>query len=67
MDQINLMRRIVKAQYYYPEFTSGLSLESQGLDKVLFHWKDLTSRLLSNNPAERIGNLSGGIEDIIGH
>eukprot|EP00581_Thalassiosira_minuscula_P006926 CAMPEP_0183703174 /NCGR_PEP_ID=MMETSP0737-20130205/1013_1 /TAXON_ID=385413 /ORGANISM="Thalassiosira miniscula, Strain CCMP1093" /LENGTH=964 /DNA_ID=CAMNT_0025929889 /DNA_START=494 /DNA_END=3388 /DNA_ORIENTATION=- len=67
MDQISLMRRIVRADYQYPDFCSGLSPNSQGLDKVLFHWKDLTYRLLRNNPADRLGNLSGGIEDIIGH
>ena len=67
MDQINLMKRIVKADYRYPEFCSGLNPQSQGLDKVLYDWKVLTFRLLSNNSTERLGNLSGGIEDIIGH
>ena len=34
---------------------------------MLFDWKVLTYQLLQNNAAARLGNLSGGIEDIIGH
>lgn len=67
MDHINLMKRIVKADYKYPEFCSQLSPNSQGLDKTLFGWKDLTNQLLQNNAAERLGNLQGGIDDILSH
>jgi hypothetical protein len=67
MDQLSLMKRIVQVRYHHPEFCSGLSPQSQGIEGFLFNWSDLTHQLLKNNPAQRLGNLSGGIQDVIGH
>lgn len=67
MDQLSLMKRIVQVKFQHPEFCSGLSPQTQGLERFLFYWSDLTDKLLKNNPAQRLGNLSGGIQDVIGH
>lgn len=67
MGQMALMKRIVKADYQFPEFCSEISPQSRNLDSFVVDWKDLTSRLLVNNASERLGNLSGGIGDITGH
>mmetsp|Transcript_14504 Transcript_14504/g.31475 ORF Transcript_14504/g.31475 Transcript_14504/m.31475 type:complete len:966 (+) Transcript_14504:148-3045(+) len=68
IDQFSLLKRIVKAQYEFPEKVGKLSTDSSdGLDKALCHWKDLISRLLKNKSVERIGNLRNGVEDILDH
>lgn len=67
MGHMALMKRIVKADFQYPELCSDSSLQSRALGSFLVDWKDLTSRLLKNNAAERLGNLSGGIKDITSH
>ena len=67
MDQLSLMKRIVQVKFQHPEFCSGLSPQTQGLERFLLNWSDLTDKLLKNNPAQRLGNLAGGIQDVIGH
>ena len=68
IDQLSLMKRIVKAQYTFPDELDALSSGSgSGLDDALCHWKDLVSRLLKNRSLERLGNLRNGVDDILDH
>jgi len=68
VDQMTLLKRIVRAQYTFPDKIAKLNPDSSnGLDKTLCHWKDLISRLLQPKAVERIGNLRNGIEDILDH
>ncbi len=68
IDQLSLMKRIVKAQYTFPDELDALSGGSgSGLDDALCHWKDLVSRLLKRNLVERLGNLRNGDDDILDH
>jgi len=68
IDQLSLLKRIVKAQYTFPDELAALSSGSgRGLDDALSHWKDLVSRLLKNRSLERLGNLRNGIDDILDH
>lgn len=68
LDQLSLLKKIVKAQYSFPAKIDELSPDSaNGLEKALCHWKDLISRLLKPRSVERLGNLRNGIEDILDH
>lgn len=68
LDQMSLLKKIVRAQYTFPGKTAKLNPDSSNvLDKTLCHWKDLISRLLTPKAMERIGNLRNGIEDILDH
>lgn len=67
-NQMELLRKIVKAEYKLPSLLDKLCPEdSNGLDKALCHWKDLVLRLLKPRSVERVGNLCNGIEDIFDH
>jgi protein kinase A len=68
IDQLSLLKRIVKAQYTFPDKLAALSSGSgSGLDDALSHWKDLLSCLLKRNLVERLGNLRNGADDILDH
>ncbi len=68
LDQLSMLKLIVKAQYNYPTKIAQLSSGSgSGLNDSLCHWKDLVSRLLKSKMVERIGNLRNGICDILDH
>mmetsp|Transcript_21959 Transcript_21959/g.46336 ORF Transcript_21959/g.46336 Transcript_21959/m.46336 type:complete len:332 (+) Transcript_21959:37-1032(+) len=68
LDQMSLLRKIVKANYKFPLEMAKLSPDSgSDIDKAICHWKDLVSRLLKPKNVERIGNLRNGIEDILDH
>ncbi len=67
-DQLSLLKRIVKAQYTFPDELAAPSSDSgSGLDGALCHWKDLVSRLLKKKPLERLGNFRNGVNDILDH
>lgn len=68
LDQMSLLKKIVKANYTFPAMIDELSPgSSNGLEKALCYWKDLISRLLKPRAVERLGNLRNGIEDILNH
>lgn len=69
LDQLGLLKKIVKANYSFPSEIEKLSLDesSNDLEKALCHWKDLVSLLLKPKSVERLGNLRNGIEDILHH
>ena len=62
-----MLKRIVQAKYDFPTEVSGLSEDSTGMGKVLYHWKDLVSLFLKNRSTERIGFQRNGVEDILEH
>ena len=68
LDQISMLKKIVKAHYSFPEIIADLSPQSSnGLDEALCSWKDIVSRLLKPRNEERLGNLQHGIDDILDH
>eukprot|EP00584_Thalassiosira_punctigera_P023488 CAMPEP_0172573634 /NCGR_PEP_ID=MMETSP1067-20121228/136289_1 /TAXON_ID=265564 ORGANISM="Thalassiosira punctigera, Strain Tpunct2005C2" /NCGR_SAMPLE_ID=MMETSP1067 /ASSEMBLY_ACC=CAM_ASM_000444 /LENGTH=710 /DNA_ID=CAMNT_0013366241 /DNA_START=120 /DNA_END=2253 /DNA_ORIENTATION=- len=67
LDQMSLLKKIVRAQYAFPDEIDKLRPDSCGLDEALCHWKDLIARLLKPKTEERLGNLRNGIEDILDH
>ena len=68
IDQLSLLKRIVKAHYKFPDKLATLSSGSgSGLDDALYHWKDLVSCLLKNRSLEWLGNLRNGAYEILDH
>ena len=69
LDQLGLLKKIVKAQYSFPSKIEKLTVDtaSNDVDKALCHWKDLVSRLLKPKSVERLGNLANGVDDILDH
>lgn len=67
IDHLSMLKMAVMAKYEFPPEVSKLSESSTGIDKALYQWKDLVSRLLKNRSTERIGNLKNGIADILDH
>jgi len=66
IDQLSMLKKIVKAKYKFPADIS-IPNGSNGLDKALYHWTDLISRLLKPKHVERLGNLQHGCCDILDH
>lgn len=56
MDQIQLYRRICRLNYEFPPD-----------DKMSAEMKDLLERIFIRDPAQRIGSLANGINEIYGH
>ena len=68
IDQLSMLKKIVKADYAFPESIAHVTNDSDnGLISALWYWKDLVSRLLKPRSTERLGNLQHGIEDILNH
>lgn len=68
LDQLSLLKKIVKADYVFPRKIENLSPESgDDLNDAICQWRDLVSRLLKSKAVERLGNLANGIEDILEH
>ena len=66
--QLELFKKIIRAKYRFPSKVECIDkCSGDPLDQAMLRWKDLVSRLLVRKPSERLGNLLGGVEDILGH
>ena len=68
LSQLEFFKNVICCKYRFPSKVMSIDEDSADpLDRAMLRWKDLVSRLLVRNPSERLGNLRGGVEDILEH